>query len=58
MEKRDSFISFLMEECILDEATLESVISQHEKTGQSLVAILKKDDLLDEERFSRSHKRA
>ena len=53
MEKEDPLISLLTEESILDKETLASVISQHEKTGQSLIAILKKGNLLDEEQLTK-----
>jgi type IV pilus assembly protein PilB len=53
MKKRDPLISLLMDENILDQETLESVISQHEKTGQSIIALVKEGNLLDEEQLTR-----
>jgi len=53
MEKQDPIISFLIEEKILDEKTLQAALDQQQKTGQSLISILKKGNLLDEDRFSR-----
>ena len=43
MDNKNSLISFLTEQKILDDRTLQSVIDKHEKTGQSLITILKKD---------------
>ncbi len=42
-----------MEERILDEKTLQAVVDEHEKTGQSLINILKKENLLDEDQFTK-----
>jgi len=53
MKKKDPLISLLMEESILDEKTLASAISRHEETGQSLIAILKNGNLLDEEQLTK-----
>ena len=53
MEKKDPLISFIVEERILDEKSLEEVIRQHQDTGQSLVSILKKENLLDEDQLTK-----
>ncbi len=53
MEKKDPLISFLIEERILDEKTLQAAIDQHRNTGQSLVSILKKENLLDEDQLTK-----
>ena len=53
MEKKDPLISFLIEERILDEQTLQAAIDQHRNTGQSLVSILKKENLLDEDQLTK-----
>jgi len=53
MEKKDPLISFLIEERILDEKTLQAAIDQHQDTGQSLVSILKKENLLDEDQLTK-----
>ena len=45
MENKDPLISFIIGEGILDEKALEAVIKQHQDTGQSLVSILKKENL-------------
>ncbi|MGD8786683.1 MAG: GspE/PulE family protein [Phycisphaerales bacterium] len=53
MKKKDPLISFIIEKKILDERTLEAVIKQHQDTGQSLVSILKKENLLDEDQLTK-----
>ena len=53
MDTNNQLVSFLTEEKILDEGTLRTVIDKHEKTGQSLITILKKEDLLDEEQLTK-----
>ncbi len=53
MDTKNPLISFLTEEKILDEGTLRTVIDKHKKTGQSLITILKKEDLLDEEQLTK-----
>ena len=42
-----------MEEKILDEKTLQATIDQHQKTGHSLISILKNENLLDEDQLTR-----
>jgi len=54
MEKQDPIISFLIEEDILNEETLKSVVDQQQKTGQSLITILKKERLLNENQLTRA----
>jgi len=53
MNKKDPLISFIMEERILDEKTLQSVVDEHEKTGQGLINILKNENLLDEDQLTK-----
>jgi type IV pilus assembly protein PilB len=53
MERKDTLISFLIEEKILDEKTLQAAIDQHRNTGHSLVSILKKENLLDEDQLTK-----
>jgi len=53
MEKQDTLISLLTEECLLDQETLASVIDKQKETGQSLLAILKRDNLIDEGQLTR-----
>jgi len=58
MGKSDALISLLTEERMLEEKALEAVIAKHEETGQSLIAILKEGNLLDEEQFTKVVARA
>ena len=53
MKKQDPIISFLTEQNILDENVLQVALDQQQKTGQSLISILKKENLLDEDQFTR-----
>jgi len=53
MNKKDPLISFIMEEGILDEKILQAVVDEHEKTGQGLINILKKEKLLDEDQLTK-----
>lgn len=53
MEGQDPIISLLTQEKILDEKTLQAAIEQHQKTGESLISILKNENLLDEDQFTR-----
>lgn len=53
MEKKDPLISFLLEERICDEKTLQAAVDKHQETGQSLITILKKENLLDEEQLTK-----
>jgi len=52
MQKNDPIISALLKE-IGDEKILETVISKHENSGQSLITVLREENLLDEEQFTR-----
>ena len=58
MEKSDALICLLTEERMLEEKALEAVIAKHEETGQSLIAILKEGNLLDEAQFTKVVARA
>jgi len=53
MEKEERIISFITQEKILDEQTLEAALAKRQQTGQSLISILKKDNLLDENQLTR-----
>ena len=53
METQDPIISFLLQEKIVDEKTLQAALDQQRETGQSLIGILKKENLLDEEQLTR-----
>ena len=58
MQETDPLVSLLTEERMLDEKALEAVIEKHQETGQSLIAILKEGNLLDEEQFAKVVARA
>ena len=53
MEEHDPIISFITKENILDEATLQTAIAQQRQTGQSLISVLKKGNLVNEEQLTR-----
>ena len=53
MENQSPIIEFLTEEKILDETTLETALAQQRQTGQSLMSILKKGKLINEEQLTR-----
>ena len=53
MKKDDQLISLIKQEKIVDNSTLKTAIEKHEETGQSLITILKKDNLLDEEQLTK-----
>jgi type IV pilus assembly protein PilB len=53
METKNSIISLITEQAILDERTLQAVVDAHEKTGQSLITLLKKQNLLNEEQLTK-----
>ncbi|MHC4394210.1 MAG: GspE/PulE family protein [Planctomycetota bacterium] len=53
MEKQDPVISFIVENKILDEQSLQAAVDQQQKTGQSLINILKSENLIDEDQFIR-----
>jgi type IV pilus assembly protein PilB len=54
MKKQDPIVAFLVEQNLLNEETLASVIDQHQKTGQSLINILKTQSILDEEQLRKA----
>jgi len=53
MQEHDPIISFLAEENILDGDALQAIVEKQQKTGQSLLSILKADRLLDENQLAR-----
>jgi type IV pilus assembly protein PilB len=53
MENQDPIISLITKENILDEATLQAAIAQQRQTGQSLISVLKKGNLVNEEQLTR-----
>lgn len=53
MENQSQIISFLKKDNILDEKSLQFAIDQQEKTGQSLINILRKEKLLGEDQLTK-----
>ena len=53
MQKQEHIISYILEQNILDEKTLQKVLKEQEISGQSLINILKKNNLVDEEQLIR-----
>ncbi|MFQ6036422.1 MAG: GspE/PulE family protein [Sedimentisphaerales bacterium] len=53
MGTQDPIISFLLQEKMVDENTLQAALDQQRETGQSLIGILKKEHLLNEEQLTR-----
>jgi type IV pilus assembly protein PilB len=53
MQNQDRTISYILEENILDKETLQKVLEQQKASGQSLISILKKNNLVDENQFTR-----
>ena len=52
MDNEDPIIAVLEQEKILDASTLEAAIAQHRQTGESMISVLKKGKLVDEDRLS------
>jgi type IV pilus assembly protein PilB len=52
-KKHDRTISYILEENILDEETLQKVLEQQQASGQSLISVLKKNSLVDEDQLTR-----
>jgi type IV pilus assembly protein PilB len=53
VEEKDPIISFLQQENIVDQNTLASLLEQQQRTGQSLINVLKSESVLNEEQFTR-----
>jgi type IV pilus assembly protein PilB len=53
MQNQEHIISYILEEKILDEKTLQKVLEDQETSGQNLINILKKNNLVDEEQLLR-----
>jgi type IV pilus assembly protein PilB len=53
MQKQEHIISYILEQNILDEKTLQKVLREQEISGQSLISILKKNNFVDEEQLIR-----
>ncbi len=53
MKKQDHTISYILEENILDEETLQKVLEQQKASGESLISILKKNNRVDEDQLTK-----
>jgi len=53
MQNHDAIISYIQQENILDSETLTRVLGQQSASGQSLISVLKKSKLINEEQFTR-----
>ncbi len=53
MQKQDHTLSYILQENILDEESLQRVLEEHQSSGESLITILKKNELVDEEQLAR-----
>jgi type IV pilus assembly protein PilB len=53
MQNQEHIISYILEQNILDEKTLQKVLKDQEISGQSLISILKKNNLVDEDQLVR-----
>jgi len=51
METPDPILAVLEQEQFLDEPSFNRVVSQHEQTGQSVLSILKKENLLNDDQL-------
>jgi type IV pilus assembly protein PilB len=53
MQTQDPIIEQLEKDQVIDKATLETAIAQHRQTGESLISILKKGKLLNDEQLTK-----
>lgn len=53
MQKQDDTITYILQEGMLDEETLQKAVEQQKVSGQSLISILKENNLLDENQLTR-----
>jgi type IV pilus assembly protein PilB len=51
METQDPILAVLQQEKLLDEQTLQRIVGQCEQTGQSLLTLLKKENVLNDEQW-------
>ena len=52
MQNHNDTVAYILEKKILDEATLKKAIKHHKATGQSLISVLKKNKLVNEDQFT------
>lgn len=53
MQKQDHTITYLLEENVLDEESLQKVLEQQKASGQSLISILRENNLVNEEQLTK-----
>jgi len=53
MQKQEHTLSYILQENILDEESLQKVVEQQQSSGESLIKILRKNDLVSEEQLTR-----
>jgi len=53
MNTDDSIVAYLKHEAVLSPSALDTVLERREGTGDSVVSILKRESLLDEDQFAR-----
>ncbi len=53
MENLEQAVSFIRQKQILDEQTLQGILAKQQETGQSLISILRKDNLVNENHLAR-----
>jgi len=53
MQNQEDIISYILQENILDKNSLQKVLEEQEKSGQNLISILKKDNLVNESQLVR-----
>ncbi len=54
MKESDPIISFLLDEKVIDPAELSALLEEHPDRGESLLAVLRREKVLDEEQFARA----
>lgn len=53
MKKQDAIISYIQKENIVDEKTLQKIVSEHQSSGKNIITILKESNLVDENQLTR-----
>jgi type IV pilus assembly protein PilB len=53
MDNQDAVVDQLTKENLIDSETLKAVLAQHRQTGQSIIGILKQNNLVDEEQLTK-----
>ena len=53
MKKQDIIISYIQKENIVDEKTLQGIVSQYQTSGKNIITILKESNLVDENQLTR-----